>query len=71
MCAGGSQVWNGTVGVLTASPSRIAARTKPPATGLPPRGVLAARVTMSNVCGWAAIYRPMKPTSSASEPRKV
>jgi hypothetical protein len=26
---------------------------------------------MSNVCGSAPTYRPMKPTNRASEPRKV
>ncbi len=36
--AGGSQVWKGNVGVLTARPSRIAASTKPPATALPWKG---------------------------------
>ena len=30
VCAGGSQVWNGIVGVLIASPTTIASRTSPP-----------------------------------------
>ena len=38
VCAGGSQVWNGTVGVLTARPRRIAPRTTAEAVPPPEKG---------------------------------
>ena len=52
--AGGSQVWKGTVGVLTARPTRMAARTRLPVRGWPARGLVRVSSTMSKVCGAAA-----------------
>ena len=69
--AGGSQVWNGTVGVLTAKPTRIAASTSPPASGSPASGGAATSSGMSKVWGAENTYSPMKPSSRASDPRNV
>ena len=54
VCAGGSQVWKGTVGVLIANPMATASRTNPPLTPCPARGLVWISVTMSKVCGLAA-----------------
>jgi hypothetical protein len=54
VCAGGSQVWNGTVGVLMASPTNTASNTSVAAVPPPARGFCSVSSTMSNVCGSAA-----------------
>ena len=49
----------------------MAASTKPPATGLFWKGADRASSTISKVCGSAPRYKPMKPSSSARDPRNV
>lgn len=61
MWAGGSQVWNGTVGVFTASPSATASSTRPPASGRPVSGACRTSSTMSKLRGAEARYSPMNP----------
>jgi hypothetical protein len=69
--AGGSHVWNGTIGVFTPRPTVKPRKTRAAPSPPPRSGCWSMRAAMSKVRGSDARYSPRMASSMASDPARV